>query len=118
MERTHGDHSPTTHEAPDEHAHPGPGTYVKVAVILTIITLIEVAIFYVPSPEGFGLTQFQPLLIPSFLVLSAAKFAIVVMFYMHLKFDNPFFTRVFGFALLVALTVATAVIALFHGIYF
>ncbi len=32
---------------PTEHAHPGPAQYVKVAVILAIITSIEVAIVYI-----------------------------------------------------------------------
>jgi cytochrome c oxidase subunit 4 len=116
VERTHGQHAPAAHDAHgahDGHAHPGPRTYVKVAAILTLITLIEVAIFYIP-----GITNFLPLLITSFIVLSAFKFALVVMYFMHLKFDDVFFTRTFGFALLIALTIATAFIALFHGIYF
>jgi hypothetical protein len=52
-------------------------------------------------------------LVPLLLVLSAAKFATVVGFYMHLKFDHPLFLGVFGFGLLVAASVITALMFLF-----
>ena len=52
-------------------------------------------------------------LVPLLLVLSASKFALVVGFYMHLKFDHPLFFGVFGFGLLVAASVITALIFLF-----
>jgi cytochrome c oxidase subunit 4 len=45
--------------------------------------------------------------------LSAAKFVLVVGFYMHLRFDHPLFTGVFGFGLAVAASVITAVMFLF-----
>ncbi len=107
-------HGSTAHDA---HAHPTPATYIKIAVILLLITIAEVVVLYIPSEtEGLGLTWFQPVLIPAFLILAAIKFVIVVGYYMHLKFDDSFFLRVFGFALLIALTIATAVIALFQGI--
>ena len=47
------------------------------------------------------------------LVLSAIKFVLVVGFYMHLKFDHPLFTGVFGFGLAVGASVITALIFLF-----
>ena len=69
-----------------EHEHPGPKTYAKVAAVLTIITMLEVWVFYIPA--------MRPLLVPVLGVLSAVKFSLVVMFYMHLKFDHPVFTRI------------------------
>lgn len=98
-----------------EHAHPSARTYIQIAVVLAIITAIEVAIYYVPDLVG---EWFRPVLIPAFLILSLIKFVFVVGWYMHLKFDDPFFLRVFGFALIIGLTVVTAIIALFHGLYF
>jgi cytochrome c oxidase subunit 4 len=65
-----------------------------------------------------GLEWFRPALVPIFAVLSIAKFVMVVGWYKHLKFDDPFFLRMFTFALVIALTIATAFVALFHGIYF
>jgi cytochrome c oxidase subunit 4 len=88
-----------------EHAHPTAGTYLRVAVILTLLTVIEVGVFYVPA--------FHPVLAPVLLVLSAIKFAIVVMFYMHLKMDSRFFTLVFGGPLLLASGVMLGLLFLF-----
>ena len=101
--------------ASGEHAHPTAKLYIEIAVILAIITAVEVFVLYLPD---MGFEWFRPALVPIFAVLSIAKFIMVVGWYMHLKFDNPFFLRMFGFALLIALTVGTAFIALFHGMYF
>lgn len=98
-----------------EHPHPTARRYIEIAVILAAITLVEVAIFYFPELVG---EWFRPVLLPAFLILSAIKFVLVVGFYMHLKFDDPFFLRLFGFALLIGMTVVTAFLALFHGLYF
>lgn len=94
-------------EHTQERPHPGPKTYVQVAVILAVITAIEVATFYV---QGLG-----PVLIPLLLVLSAAKFTLVVGYYMHLKFDSRLFTGFFVSGLLVASMVVIAFILLFLG---
>ena len=88
-------------------AHATTGTYLRVAAILVMITLIEVGVFYVPT--------FQVVLVPVLLVLSAVKFALVVMFYMHLKFDNRFFAFLFGGPLLLALAVAVSLLFIFYG---
>ena len=77
-----------------ESSHPGVGTYLTVAGVLTVITLVEVGIFYVPA--------FARFLAPVLLVLSGAKFALVVMFYMHLKADHKLFTAIFTIPLMIA----------------
>jgi heme/copper-type cytochrome/quinol oxidase subunit 4 len=46
------------------------------------------------------------------LTLSAAKFALVAMFYMHLKQDSRLFTGVFVFPLIIAAVVILALAAL------
>ena len=94
------------HEQSLEHAHPGPKVYVIIGVILAIITVIEVWAYTVES--------LKPVLVPLLLGLSAAKFILVVGFYMHLRFDHPLFTGVFGFGLVVAASVITALMFLFH----
>ncbi len=88
-----------------EHPHPTAGTYLSVAAILIILTLIEVGVFYVPA--------FHPFLTPILLVLSAVKFVIVVMFYMHLKMDHRFFTLLFAGPLLLATGVMFGLLFLF-----
>jgi cytochrome c oxidase subunit IV len=96
------------HDAGDtglEHAHPGARTYVLIGAVLAIITLAEV--------WAYNQGELRPHLVPILLVLSACKFILVVGFYMHLKFDHPLFTGVFGFGLMVGGSVITALIFLF-----
>lgn len=88
-------------------AHATTATYLRIAAILVMITIIEVGVFYVPT--------FQTLLVPILLVLSAVKFALVVMFYMHLKFDNRFFAFLFGGPLLLGLAVVVSLLFIFYG---
>ena len=90
-----------------EQAHASTGTYLRIAAILVMITLIEVGVFYVPA--------FQAVLVPVLLVLSAVKFTLVVMFYMHLKFDNRFFAFLFGGPLLLAMAVIVSLLFIFYG---
>jgi len=90
-----------------QHAHPTAEVYLRVAAVLVILTVLEVGVFYVPV--------FHPVLVPVLLVLSAGKFALVVMFYMHLKFDNRFFTFLFGGPLILALAVAISLMFIFYG---
>ena len=94
------------HVQSGEHAHPGPREYIRIAAILGVITAVEVGVYY--SPE------LRPVIMPILLVLSATKFAMVVMFFMHLKFDNRIFSGLFLFGLTAAAFVITAFIVLFH----
>ena len=90
-----------------EQAHASTGTYLRVAAILAVVTLIEVGVFYVPA--------FQGVLVPALLVLSAFKFALVVLFYMHLKLDSRLFAFLFSGPLLLALAVMIGLLFLFFG---
>ena len=90
---------------PEGHGHPGAKEYLGIAVVLTVITAIEVAVFYVPAMKAF--------LIPILLTLSAVKFALVVMFYMHLKFDHKLFSWLFVVPMLLAVAVIMALMKLF-----
>ena len=92
------------HAEAHEH-HPTWSTYWKVAVILTLITVVEVWLYYLPA---FVAT---PYFVPTLLVLSALKFAIVVMFYMHLKYDAPLYRALFTGPFLVAM--ATIIVLMF-----
>ena len=96
-------HAPESH---GEHAHPGAKEYLAIAVILTVITAVEVAVYYVPS--------LKPVLVPTLLVLSALKFSLVAMFYMHLKFDHRLFSWLFVTPMVVIAAIIMALIWLFH----
>ena len=78
-----------------ESHHPGDAEYIRIGLILAAITAFEVALFYVEVERA--------LLIPILVIMSAAKFVIVMVFFMHLKFDSKLFTIAFvtGFALAV-----------------
>ena len=86
--------------------HPTPGTYFKVAMILSAITAVEVGIFYLEF-LSYGI-------IPILALLSTAKFILVAMYYMHLKFDGVIFTSLFVTGLIVAAGVVFALLALFR----
>jgi cytochrome c oxidase subunit 4 len=86
-------------------SHATVGTYVLIGVILTVITAVEVAVFYIPALAS--------VLVPILIVLSATKFVIVVLFYMHLRYDHPLFRRVFFGPLMLALFVVVGLILLF-----
>lgn len=92
-------------QAASEHAHPGAAVYVKLAVILAIITLVEVATYYIEA--------FEPVLIPVLIILSIIKFALVVMYYMHLKFDSRLLTAIFSVGLFAGVSIVLAMIALY-----
>ena len=94
-----------TQETPPQHGHPGAKEYLAIAVILTAITAFEVAIFYVPA--------MKPVLVPTLLTLSALKFALVVMFYMHLKFDHKLFSWLFVVPMILAAAVILALMLLY-----
>jgi cytochrome c oxidase subunit 4 len=87
--------------------HPTADVYLRVGAVLVVLTVLEVGVFYVPA--------FHPVLVPVLLVLSAAKFTLVVMFYMHLKADSKFFTFLLGVPLLLAAVVMVALLFLFFG---
>ena len=99
-EIAHGDH-----ELAHEEAHATAQTYVKVALILAVITLIEVFIWYLPTA--------RPVLVPALIVLSLAKFLAVVGYFMHLKYDQPIFRFMFFAGLIVALSVFIAMLVMF-----
>jgi cytochrome c oxidase subunit 4 len=91
-----------------EGGHATTATYLAVAAVLTVITIVEVGVFYVPAFKG--------VLAPILLTLSAGKFALVVMFYMHLKFDHPLFRTVFTLPLMIAVAVIISLLLL-YGVF-
>jgi cytochrome c oxidase subunit IV len=98
-------HSEATAHTEEGHNHPGAKEYIGIAVVLTVITAIEVAVFYIPS--------MKPMMVPILLVLSALKFALVAMFYMHLKFDHRIFSWLFVTPMIIAAFVIIALLRLF-----
>ena len=85
--------------------HPPVRTYLLVAAVLAVITAVEVSLFYITVLARF--------LAPLLIVLSAAKFSLVVMFFMHLRYDHRVFTGLFVGPLVMAIAIILALMALF-----
>ncbi len=96
-------HSAGPHDRP----HPTVRQYVLIGLLLTVITIVELFASYTP---GLGV-----LLIPILLVLSAIKFAIVVAYFMHLRFEQALLTRLFVFGFVLAGAIMVSLLALFWG---
>ena len=94
--------------------HPTAGLYFKVGLVLFVLTALEVGLYEITYGEHAGsfAPTIKPLFVPMLLLLSAAKFALVAMFYMHLKQDSKLFTGVFVFPLIIAAFIIVALIVL------
>ena len=89
------------------HAHPTGNLYLKIFAILTVITAVEVWAYYIPALVA------SPMFNPALIIMSAAKFAIVVLFYMHLKYDHKLFKALFSGPLVIAMATIVALLFLF-----
>ena len=96
-------HPPQHHDS----RHPTFKQYLTIAIILFVITAVE---FLIVVPQGLKGSR---VVIAPLVALSALKFAIVIMFYMHLKFDNRLLGAVFITGLLLAIAAGSSVLALF-----
>ena len=88
--------------------HPTPRDYVKIGVLLAVITALEVAVYYVDA--------LRDQLVVILLLAMTVKFLIVARSFMHLKFDNPGYARMFITGITLAVTVYAVVLATF-GIF-
>jgi cytochrome c oxidase subunit IV len=81
--------------------------YVKLAIALAVITAIEVWLSYAKDDLG-------AVFLPALLILMAVKFFSVVLFFMHLKFDNRLFSVMFYLGLGLAISVYVAALFTLH----
>jgi cytochrome c oxidase subunit 4 len=99
---------PTTppHDEPRKRpaAHASIATYVMIAIVLTLVTALEFASIYIRA--------LTPILVPLLLVLSAGKFALVVLFFMHLRYDKPILSALFAGPLIIAVVIVVALMTL------
>ena len=105
---THTNPEIDVHAMGEVHEHPTWKQYKWVALILTLITVVEVWIYYIPSFVA------SPLFVPALLIMSAVKFGIVVLYYMHLKYDHKIFKALFTGPLIIAISTLIALLFLFH----
>ena len=96
-------------EAHDEHeSHDG--LYIKIALILGVLTAMEVAWPYIVEAiwDDTAFWLMSPLII-----LMVIKFILIAAFFMHLKFDSVILTQVFYSGLIVAVAVYIAALVTF-----
>ncbi len=94
-----------THDHADQPHHPGAGIYLIVALFLCVLTAMEITVFYVPA--------LKTVIVPVLLVLAAAKFALIAMFFMHLKYDSWTLSGIFIFPLFIAAFMLASLMMLF-----
>jgi cytochrome c oxidase subunit IV len=87
--------------------HPTALRYVQVGLILAVITAVEVALYYIDMD--------YTLLVTVLIVLSVAKFAAVVLWFMHLRFDSRLFQMLFATGLGGTLILFAVVLAVTEG---
>ena len=110
----------TTHET--EHSsggHPSLTQYIVIAILLFLLTIVEfIIIMDFPGESGKVISDAlgQPSTTILLFVLSGIKFAIVILFYMHLKFDNKIFFWAFVGGMSLAVMVGLALIGLFTAV--
>lgn len=91
----HGDHG----------GHPSVKEYIRIALVLAVLTGLEVAATYTSIGSAA--------LIALLLGLGAVKFILVVLYFMHLKFDDRRYSRFFLMGLAGAVTLFLIVLILF-----
>ncbi len=78
-------HVDPTKEVLQPHRYPGSRTYLLVFAGLAILTLLEVAVSYIHSD----------LKVPLLVLLSVLKALLVILFFMHLRYDSRWYAFIF-----------------------
>ncbi|HLE94926.1 MAG TPA: cytochrome C oxidase subunit IV family protein [Acidimicrobiia bacterium] len=89
-----------------EHHHPTPAQYWKIAVLLGVLTAIEVGMYYINRAYDLGALNAI-----SLVILATLKFVIVVAFYMHLRYEKSTLSRFFTGGFVLAASLYTVVLA-------
>ena len=79
--------------------------YIQIAMILSVITGVEVVLVYLPIVKWFVVT--------ALCTLSAVKFMFVIFFFMHLRWDKVFCTILFFIGMILAGGTMWALLKLF-----
>ena len=88
------------------HEHPSAKEYIRIGIILAVLTGLEVATAYSQIRHS--------ILIPTLLLLAFTKFVLVVLWFMHLRFDARTYSRFFVMGLVGAFTLYLIVLMTFH----
>ncbi len=101
---THLDHD--THD--DHHDHPSDRTYVGIAIILAVLTAVEILMFIFEDDMPRNLVKL------GLIALMVVKFWIVGSWFMHLKFDSNVLSQLFVAGLILAIVVYFIMLSAFE----
>lgn len=103
--------SAISHTAEAAHGHHEESSkfhiFVQLAMILAVITGVEIVLIYIPLVKW--------LIVTSLVVLSLVKFLLVIFIFMHLKWDKLFCTVLFFIGLVLAGGTVGALMAVFSS---
>ena len=103
-----GQHFTDPYEEVAHAQHPSPKAYIRIGIVLAALTAIEVFVSY---------THYSPRLVTvALLSLMFLKFLLVVLWFMHLKFDSRRYSRFFVMGIAGATTLYLIVLMTF-GIF-
>jgi caa(3)-type oxidase subunit IV len=88
--------------------HSSPFQYVMIAVVLCVLTAVEVGLYYLEGDIPVAL------LVGLLLALALVKFIMVASLYMHLSSDKPIFRRFFITGGIGAVVLYTIVLTTLH----
>jgi caa(3)-type oxidase subunit IV len=97
---------PAVVEAEHDQTHHPQMFYFWVFLVLTVITIVEVFLTNIDNTA---------IRITSLMVLSTAKFALVIMFFMHLSGDNKMYKLLFVGPVLLGGAVLVSLVGLFQN---
>ena len=98
-------------------AHATPQTYLTVFGWLAVLTVIEIAVSATPSiATAFGFSPLPDALrvavLAVLVVIAIVKAALVVLFYMHLRYDSRWYTLILFVGVFFALLIGRLLLAI------
>jgi cytochrome c oxidase subunit IV len=88
-----------------EQHHISNSVYLIVGGFLMVLTAMEITVSYIHA--------LRPAMVPILVVLAIAKFVLIAMFFMHLRYEKWVVNTMFAFPLTIALGVFLAMMGLF-----
>ena len=114
FEHSGAEHSETAagaaveHHDDEGHDHPSDWAYVKIAVVLALVTAVEVFTYF------RTVLDWGAFLVPSLIFMMVVKFYLVATWFMHLRFDSKLFGRMFTAGLTLAVGVYVVTLTVFE----
>ena len=102
----HADHADHGHGHDEPHI-PSDMYFIKTALVLAFVTALETSTYWWPESMHSFAT-------PSLLIMMTIKFFMILLVFMHLKFDNKLFSLMFYIGLVLAIGVYTVALLTFQ----